>query len=412
MKEASLSLTPFRVNEQLEALAATANPDLPGHTRLALTDHDRLGRDFVVTWMKRIGLDVQIDVVGNIFGTLPGLSGDDPIMIGSHIDTVEQGGRFDGCYGVIGALAVAERLAEAGTVLPRSLVVAVFTNEEGVRYQPDLMGSRVFTGELEAAEALQSSDLDGVTVAEALRGIGQDGAGPYRGAPPGNYVELHIEQGPVLEAEGVQIGVVTGIAGFCWLSLGFTGQADHAGSTPMRLRKDAGQGAMALAAAADLMAQEDRTGLVVTAGSMRLQPGDINVVPGRAELTLDVRGPDQHALDAARERIIELGHGIARERGLVFSWEVVSESPVVEMDQQVVDTVARVADDLGYSAMRMLSGAAHDAQSLSRICPTGMIFVPSVGGRSHSPDEYTAPEDLDRGAEVLLQTVLRLNRQD
>lgn len=412
MKTPKLSLAPHRVSDQLEALAATADPGLPGHTRVALTAHDRLGRDFVIAWMERIGLEIQVDVVGNIFGTLAGSSIGDPIMVGSHIDTVEQGGRFDGCFGVIGALAVAERLVESGVVLPRPLVVAVFTNEEGVRFQPDLMGSRVLTGELGVDRALKARDQGGVTVAAALRDIGHEGAEMYRGAPPGNYVELHIEQGPVLEAEGVQIGVVTGIAGFFWLSLAFTGQSDHAGSTPMRLRRDAGQGAMALAAAADQLPQEARSDLVVTAGSIRLYPGDINVVPGRAELTLDVRGTDQEGLDAARERIIELGHRIAHERGLDFSWSVVSESRVVSMDEGVADAVAQVADDLGYSTLRMWSGAAHDAQSLTRICPTGMIFVPSAGGRSHSPEEYTAPEDLDRGTEVLLQTVLKLNHQD
>jgi N-carbamoyl-L-amino-acid hydrolase len=414
-----LRINADRLLDRLSALAEIGAIEGGGCARLALTDEDRAGRDLVVTWMRDLGLDVSIDAIGNVIAQWSdsGATSDTgdtaaspaaPVMAGSHIDTVRTGGRYDGNLGVLGGLEVIESVMESGHRPRRPLAVAFFTNEEGSRFPPDMMGSLTYVGGLAIEDALDITGIDGARVGDELRRIGYVGPNPCPGPAPHAYVELHIEQGPVLEANHIDIGVVESVQGISWREITIEGQSNHAGTTPMTMRRDAGYAAARVAAEVRRLANELGPPQVGTVGSLRLHPDLVNVVAARATLTVDLRNTDDAALQAAEDRLAAFLMRLAEDEGVAISSRSLARFEPVEFNRHVVDLVEATAKRLGHSTMRLPSGAGHDAQMLARVCPSGMVFVPSVAGISHNPAEYTAPDDLVAGANVLLQVMLDL----
>lgn len=374
-----------------------------GVARLALTDNDRLGRDELVRRMKALGLHVAIDPIGNIFGTRAGKTAA-TVMTGSHIDTVLTGGWYDGTYGVLAGLEVIAALNDAGCSTEHSITVAAFTNEEGARFQPDMLGSLVFAGGMSTNAARKTLDVAGITLGDELDRIGYAGAG--RGPEEIiSYYELHIEQGPVLEDENIQIGVVTGVQGISWTRLTVTGRSSHAGTTPMRSRADAGLAAMELVTRLHA-ALKDIPEQLVTCGSFRIMPDLVNVVPQQCVLTLDLRNPDETVLANAERHLSQLITDIEAAYGVSIQTETLARFEPVPFESGLVDRVENIAISNGFSTRRLCSGAGHDAQMIARMAPSAMIFVPSVKGLSHNIAELTLPDDLGRGAQVLLDAIL------
>lgn len=379
-----------------------------GRTRIALTDPEKAGRDQLVQWMKALDLDIRVDRIGNIFGTLRSLSdtGDQaPLMIGSHIDTVANAGALDGCYGVLAALAVARAFREAGRLPERSITIGAFTNEEGVRYQPDMMGSLVHAGGLDVEEALATLGTDGTRLGDELDRIGYAGDLEPGAIVPHEYLELHIEQGPILEAENTLIGVVENLQGISWQQVTIQGNANHAGTTPTRLRHDAGYVAGAVVNELRRIAGESNGTTLATVGCMAFEPNLINVIPRKAVFTVDLRDPDEDRLAAAERRLSSFLRDIAEAEGVRISTEQLVRFQPVTFDPNLVAEIEASAVRLGFSHRRMTSGAGHDAQMIARLCPAAMIFVPSRGGISHNPREHTDDDELIKGAEVLLDVV-------
>ena len=397
-----------RLLARLDALAEIGAIDGGGNSRLAFSDADRAARDLVVTWMRDLGLRLGVDAIGNVVGVRSGIVDGPPVMCGSHIDTVRTGGRYDGNYGVLAGLEVIETLAERDVVTHHPLAVAFFSNEEGARFPPDMMGSLVYVGGLPLEEALDTVGIDGARVGDELARIGYVGTLPCPGPAPRAFVELHIEQGPVLELEGRTIGVVEGVQGISWQELTIEGQSNHAGTTPMRFRHDAGYAAAAIAVFVRELAHDLGGVQVATVGSLRLEPDLVNVVAARAVLTVDLRNTDEGALREAEARLAAYIDQLAQDEGVRITSRRLARFEPVAFDPRVVDLVERIATDAGLSTMRMPSGAGHDAQMLARVCPTGMVFVPSIGGLSHNPAERTDAADLEAGANVLLHTLLAL----
>ncbi len=380
-----------------------------GNARLALSDADRDGRDLVVGWMRDLGLAIEIDAVGNVVGTRPGSDpAAAPVMVGSHIDTVRTGGWFDGNLGVLGGLEVVETLAQHDIVTRHPISVAFFTNEEGARFQPDMLGSLVYVGGMGLEDALdvRAAD-DGARLGDELARIGYAGSTPCPTAvAPHAYVELHIEQGPVLEDEGITIGAVTGVQGISWTELTISGQSAHAGTTPMRLRRDPGYVAAAINTGVRAIATQMGGTQVATVGRCEFHPNLVNVVPATVTMTVDLRNTDETLLQQAESVFGALCEQLAAEEGVTIERRTLARFEPVEFDASMVDLVEATARRLGHSTMRMPSGAGHDAQMLARVCPTSMVFVPSVNGLSHNIAEYTSPADITAGADVLLQVVL------
>jgi N-carbamoyl-L-amino-acid hydrolase len=404
-----------RLVARLEALGEVGAVHGPngerGCARLALGDADRQGRDLVVRWMSDLGLDVTVDAVGNVVATRAGTDpAAAPVMMGSHIDTVRTGGRFDGNLGVLGGLEVIETLIQSGIETRHPVSVAFFTNEEGARFQPDMLGSLVFVGGMALEEALDVAAADdGARLGDELDRIGYAGNMPCPvAAAPHAYVELHIEQGPVLEDEGVTIGVVTGVQGISWTELVLTGQSAHAGTTPMRLRHDAGYVAAEITAGVRAIARQMGGSQVATVGRCELVPNLVNVVAGQVTMTVDLRNTDEQLLRQAEERFEHLVATLAADEGVTVESRSLARFEPVEFAPHMIDLVEQTATRLGHSTRRMPSGAGHDAQMLARICPTGMVFVPSVNGLSHNIAELTHPDDLAAGADTLLHVVLSL----
>jgi N-carbamoyl-L-amino-acid hydrolase len=395
-----------RLLGRLDALAQVGAIEGGGVCRLALSEEDKAGRDLVVAWMKELGLHVSIDRIGNLVGTRAGLEDGRPVMTGSHIDTVKTGGRYDGNLGVLAGLEVVATLNDAGIGTRRPLSVAVFTNEEGARFPPDMMGSGVHQGALDLEDMLASVGIDGTTVGENLRRIGYTGETECGSLRARAFVELHIEQGPVLEEQGITIGVVEGVQGISWSEVTIEGVANHAGTTPMRLRHDAGFAAAAIACEARRIATEMGGDQVATVGAITLAPNLVNVVANRAVLTVDLRNTDEGLLQEAEACLGKAVEKIAAEEGVSISRRTLARFAPVDFDPAMVGLVEATAERLGFSVRRLPSGAGHDAQMFAPNCPTAMIFVPSRDGISHNVEEYTSPEDLRAGADVLLQVLL------
>lgn len=410
MPTTALSLDAARLLEQIRLLG-TIGVDAAGggRTRLALTDADKAGRDQLVQWMRELDLDVRIDGIGNIFGILPASADGDPrdaLMIGSHIDSVRNAGALDDCYGVLSGLAVARAWRAAGVRPPRALVVAAFTNEEGVRYQPDMMGSLVHAGGLAVDAALDVVGIDGTRLGDELARIGYAGGMPPGSIVPREYLELHIEQGPVLEAEDLQIGVVENLQGISWQKITVHGTANHAGTTPTRLRHDAGYAAAAIVTfLREQVVAAARETTLATTGSLRLEPDAINVIARRATFTVDLRDPDEQRLETAERRLADFLVQIAGREGVRVETERLVRFEPVTFDADLAGAIEASAGRLGLACRRMTSGAGHDAQMIARIAPAAMIFVPSRGGISHSPHEHTDDDQLIQGTRVLLDVV-------
>ncbi|MCP3939665.1 MAG: M20 family metallo-hydrolase [Actinomycetia bacterium] len=403
----SISISIDRLMARIDALHEISPLEGGGNSRLAFTDHDKAGRDLVVAWMRDLGLEVTIDGIGNVVGVQPGFDVS-PVMMGSHIDTVATGGRFDGNLGVLSGLEVIEAVIESGEQLTRPLAVGFFSNEEGARFAPDMMGSLVYVGGMGVEEALDTIGIDGKRVGDELEQIGYLGGAPVPGTSPHAFVELHVEQGPVLEEEGVTIGAVESVQGISWTEIVIEGQSNHAGTTPIRLRHDPAYVAGEISVFVRNLALRFGGDQVATVGRIDLHPNLVNVVPATATLTVDLRNTDEGFLAQAeaelRARLVEL----ANTEGVAISANVLARFEPVVFDPRIVDLVERAAKRNGHSVKRMPSGAGHDAQMFARVCPTAMVFVPSVEGVSHNPAEFTSVDDLAAGAQVLLDTVLSL----
>lgn len=386
----------------------------PGSARLALSDEDRLGRDLVKTWMTDLGLQVSVDSIGNVIGIRPDRNGgvDAPVMSGSHIDTVRTGGLYDGNLGVLAALEVIERLEETDTPTARPIAVGYFTNEEGARYNPDMMGSLVYCGGMTAEEAHDIVGIDGTRVGDELVRIGYLGTSPCPGPAPHAFVELHIEQGPVLEAEGFRIGAVTGVQGISWQELTISGQSNHAGTTPMSLRHDPGYVAARIAVFVRELALSIGHPHVGTVGQIKLNPNLINVVAASAVMTVDLRNTDEVVLKESEARLTAFLKTVAEQEGVTITSRPLARFEPVAFDDRMISLIEQTAVDLGNTVKRLPSGAGHDAQMLARMCPTAMIFTQSRNGISHNPAEFTDPADLVMGANILASVMLTLSETD
>ena len=372
-----------------------------GVRRLALTDLDRQGRDFFVAQAEAAGCTVRVDAIGNVFARRPGRNNAlPPVMTGSHIDTQPTGGKFDGNYGV-------RTLNDVGIETEAPIEVAVWTNEEGSRFVPVMMGSGAFIGEFALDAVLAAQDRDGVAVGEALRSIGYAGTETVGGRQVGAYFEAHIEQGPVLEAHATTIGVVTGALGQRWYDVVFTGMEAHAGPTPMELRRDALLPAAELVGIANRIALERPPHARATVGCLSVHPDSRNVIPGSVSMTVDLRAADDAVLsdmDAALQAAVA---ELRTRSGIQIALRQVVYFPPQPFDATLVNAVRNGARQLGLSEMDVISGAGHDAVYLARVAPTAMIFVPCKDGISHNEIEDARPEHLEAGCNVLLHAMLQ-----
>ena len=409
---APVSIDGARLARRISELAEVGDTGDGGVCRLALTDADGAGRDLVTTWMRDLGLRVDIDAVGNVVGTWPAESVEPPVMTGSHIDTVRTGGRYDGNYGVIAGLEVIETVIDSGFIPDRPLAVAFFTGEEGARFAPDMLGSLVYVGGLPLEEALDTVAIDGAVLGDELERIGYRGAMPCPSRPPAAFVELHVEQGPLLEIEQVTIGAVDGVQGILWFEFTIVGQSNHAGTTPMHVRRDPAFAVAEITVAVRDIAREFGGAQVATVGRIDLHPNLINVIPARATMTVDLRNTDLETLLEAERRLMEVVERLAIDEHLEFERRTLARFDPVHFDDRVVGLIEATAQRRGLPMKRLPSGAGHDAQMLARVCPSAMIFVPSVDGISHNPAEYTEQSDLEAGANVLLDVMLELASAD
>ncbi len=406
-----MNISRKRLLQRLDFLAKIGTTAEAGVRRLALSDADKQGRDLAVKWMNQLGLTISIDQIGNIFGVRAGQQDIPPVMTGSHIDTVDNGGNLDGSLGVVAGLEVIETLNENNIVTIRPLVVAVFTNEEGVRFQPDMMGSLVYAGGYDLQQALATTDDHALVLGEELQRIGYAGDMPCGDIVPNAFIELHIEQGPILEQEKITLGVVENLQGISWTEVIVSGQANHAGTTPMHLRRDAGYCAAAITTFVHDLAQEIGRGQVATVGVIELQPNTINVVPSRARMTIDLRNANKDLLIDAEQRLNSFLIKLAQDNGVDIQSNSLARFDPVGFDKAVVSLIENSAKKLRHSYRRMTSGAGHDAQMMSRVCPTAMIFTPSINGVSHNPAEATHADDVMAGANVLLHSLIALANQ-
>ncbi|WDD94840.1 Zn-dependent hydrolase [Burkholderia sp. FERM BP-3421] len=396
-----------RLWRALTAMAQIGGTSKGGVRRLALSEEDRRGRDLFAQWCRDAGLAVSVDAIGNLFARRAGTeAGAPPVLVGSHLDTQPEGGRFDGVYGVLAALELVRGLNDAGIRTRKPIELVVWTNEEGARFAPAMLGSAVFTGALALDAALAVRDAEAITLGDALDRIGYRGARAATGQRVDAYFEAHIEQGPVLEASGAEIGVVTGGQAIRWLDVTLVGQRAHAGTTPMGYRRDA------LFAFADLAAGIERAldayaprGLV-TIGCVAIPDGSRNTIAGEVRFSVDLRHPDDAQLDRMTEAVRELCARVAAARGVRAEVATHWTSAATPFDPACVAGVAAAADALGCVHERIASGAGHDAIHLARHCPTAMVFIPCVGGLSHNAAEDVLPADATRGAQVLAAAVL------
>jgi len=400
-----------RIENHIDELSAFGRNQDGGVDRVAFSPADIEARKYITGLMSDAGLEIRIDTAGNIIGRLEGSEKLKPVMIGSHIDSVPGGGNFDGDVGVIGSIEVARVLQTSGTSLRHPLEVVVFSDEEG-----GLTGSRAMIGDL-TPEALGVTSHSGFTVAEGIRQIGGDPDHIKEAARElcsvAAFVELHIEQGAVLYDQEIDIGVVTGIVGIRWWDVVVDGVANHAGTTPMDKRVDPMLAAADFITAVNEVIRSEPGSQVGTVGRIKAEPGAPNVIADKVTMSLEIRDLESGKIQRLFEKIRSATIEIARRHGTSFEFQELDvASPPAPTDERIREIIATSAESLGLSHKRMPSGAGHDAQDLARITPTGMIFVPSVNGISHSPREFTSPEDMASGAQVLLDTVLALDKVD
>jgi beta-ureidopropionase / N-carbamoyl-L-amino-acid hydrolase len=396
-----------RLWASLMTMAAIGGTPRGGCNRQALTDEDKSGRDLFTQWARALGCVVTVDEVGNIFASRAGEDASlAPVLMGSHLDTQATGGRFDGVYGVMAGLEVLRTLADHDFVTRRPIEVASWTNEEGCRFAPAMLGSGVVAGTYSLEYAYGRTDKSGRTFKEELERIGYRGTAPAAPRPFHAMFEAHIEQGPILEKAGTTIGAVTGIQGAYWLDVTLEGVACHAGPTPMEMRRDPWRAACPIIEGAFAIAAQNEPWGRATIGDMNVAPGSRNTVPERLVISVDLRHPDKQVLDSMVGSFRALTELAAARHGIEAKVEQVWHMPPTAFNSRLVDLIDDAARALGLSCQRMVSGAGHDSLHAAQYAPTAMIFVPCAGGLSHNEAEEASPEDLEAGANVLLHAAV------
>ncbi len=394
-----------RLQELIEQFSQFGATDKGGVTRLSLSDEDVLARNYFCECCEALGMDIHVDDMGNIYATLPGKKDMPPIVMGSHLDSVEKGGKFDGVLGVLTAIEAIRTIKENEIEVDIPLMIVNFTNEEGARFDPAMMSSGVITSKFDKEKMLQSTDKNGVRFHEALQASGYEGEQGNRLKEALAYIELHIEQGPVLEAKQREIGVVEGVLGMVCYEITITGQSNHAGTTPMAMRKDP-----MIVASTIITELHEQLGkfdeqLVFTFGRMNVVPNIHTVIPNRVTFTIDSRHQDPEVMEQVEDilnALPETAGGCNIHPVKLWGRET------VHFDGAICNEIERACQSFGYTAHRMFSGAGHDAQYMASMVPSAMIFVPSIQGKSHCEEEETTFGDCAKGADILLETVLTL----
>ena len=398
--------------DSLMEMAQIGGTPKGGVSRLALTDEDRRGRDLFVAWCTAAGCSIRVDAMGNIFARRAGrLDQLAPVLTGSHGDSQPAGGKFDGIYGVLAGLEVLRTLNDLGIETDRPIEVVNWTNEEGSRFAPAMISSGVYAGVFDLEYGLSREDKAGVTIGQALQQIGYAGPHPVGGQAVHAAYELHIEQGPILEAQDLTIGVVTGAQGQRWYEVELSGRSAHAGTTPMDHRLDALLGFARVVEAVNQIGLAQGAEGRATVGMANIFPNSRNVVPGRVFFSVEFRHPDETVLGVQDQQLHEAVARIAEGIGLQASVKQIFQYAPIAFDKDCVDVVQTAAQVLGYSHRRMISGAGHDACYLNQVAPTAMIFVPCVDGLSHNEAEEIHPHWSTAGADVLLQAILASSRE-
>lgn len=406
MVESNIRVNQDRLWDSLMEMAKIGATPKGGCARLALTDLDKQGRDLFISWCKDAGCSISIDRMGNIFARRPGKNNSlPPVVTGSHLDTQPTGGKFDGVYGVLAGLEVIRTLNDHKFETEAPLEVSVWTNEEGSRFAPAMVASGVFAGVFTEEYGLSRADLDGRTIGEELKRIGYAGDQPVGGRPFKAFFEAHIEQGPILEAEKKTIGVVQGIQGMRWFEVTITGSESHAGTTPMPRRKDAMLGCARIVDGVNRIALDHKPG-VSTVGLVQVKPNSRNTIPGQVFFSVDLRHPFDDVLTQMTAQLHKLCEEVCGQLGLDYECKEIWHSPATHYDKGCVAAVRKAAEDCGYAWRDITSGAGHDAGYISRVAPTGMVFVPCADGISHNEVEAALPQDLAAGCNVLLRAML------
>jgi N-carbamoyl-L-amino-acid hydrolase len=397
-----------RLIASLAELATIGATDGGGVTRLALSDEDKSARDMLAQWMREAGLAVRVDDLGNMTGVRAGSTEAPPVLLGSHIDSVVKGGKYDGALGVLAALEVVRTLNDHGVQTEKPVAVVNWTNEEGVRFEPAMTASGAVSGRFTRDYVYDRTDRQGKRFGDELRRIGYLGREEDRPLPASAYLELHVEQGPALEDARLPVGVVGGIVGITWIEVTIEGQSDHAGPSPMRLRRDP------LVAAAEIIqwipriaTMEDDVA-VATVGRVSIEPNVINTIPGRVVFSVDFRHPDPDVLTNQVTRLEALVEHTCGERNVSGRIDRFWTSEPTPFAPEVIGAIRGACDDLGLRYGELWSGAGHDAKYVADVAPSGMLFVRSQGGLSHTEAEYSTPEDIEAGTNVLLGAVMRL----
>ncbi len=405
MESQKLLINGKRLKESLEAFAQFGHTDNNGVTRLALSEEDRAARDYLRDCCVELGLEVKHDDLGNIYATLKGKEDKPPILIGSHLDSVKKGGRFDGVLGVAAGLEVVRTLLE-NKITPRVPITIVnFTNEEGARFEPSMMSSGILSGKFDKDTMLQKKDADGITFKEALKSIGYAGDEENRLKEGTAFLELHIEQGPILEQESLSVGIVGCVVGMVCYEWEISGESDHAGTTPMSMREDA------LFTANDIISEirsqlsDLDAELVYTVGRMNVWPNIHTVIPEKAVFSLEARHQDPKVIKKVEETIRKIKDSYQLKECRVEIRKLWGRETVF-FSEELCKQLTKAAETLGYSYKEMVSGAGHDAQFIASYIPTAMVFVPSVNGKSHTEVELTSWEDCEKGVNVLLEAIL------
>ncbi len=409
MNNQKLLINGERLKESLEKFAEFGGTKNNGVTRLALSEEDKLARDYLRACFEELGLTVKVDDIGNMYGTLEGVEDKPPIVLGSHMDSVRKGGRFDGILGVLAGLEVVRTLVDNNTKPQIPITVMNVTNEEGARFEPVMLSSGILSGKFEKKAVFSNRDTEGITFGKALQSIGYNGEEENRLKEATAFIELHIEQGPILERESLTIGIVECVLGMVCYDIEVTGESDHAGTTPMENRRDA------LFAANNLISEvRDRLSeiddeLVYTMGRMNVSPNIHTVIPNKVVFSLEARHKDANVIKMVEEIIQNLtkSQGALKEGCNVKTTKLWGRD-TVWFDEGIVHSLEESTKKMGYAYRKMVSGAGHDAQFLQSYIPTGMLFVPSVNGKSHDEDELTFWEDCEKGVDVLFETVFNM----
>ncbi|MGC4376350.1 allantoate amidohydrolase [Fictibacillus sp. Mic-4] len=410
MKKLTEKVNGARIAERIDQLSRCSEPAI-GVTRLSFTKEFQCAQNMVEQWMLEAGMTVRKDSLNNLIGRYEGSNPNAPVlMIGSHLDTVIEGGKFDGMLGIVTGIEIVAVLFETGIILENPIEVIAFCDEEGVRFHSTFLGSKAIAGTLKREE-LEVKDEEGITLANAIKELGLDPLNYKKAARVPEevlaYIELHIEQGPVLQAEEIPCGVVTGIAGASRYSFTIEGFAGHAGTVPHTLRKDALAGSAELVLEIERLAKENAP-IVATVGKLSVKPGSSNVIPGEVAGTIDIRDTDERRKRKVLEAIFQSGEEIASRRGLKIHFEKVMEVSPVLCSEELIPIIESSIRENGMDPVRLISGAGHDAMAMADLTKVGMIFVRCRDGISHHPDEHASLEDMEIGARVLLDTVLQV----